>query len=519
MGLFSSLRRKIAFRKLMAVTTYTVQAGDTFSTIAAKLGATVAALEAANPGVNPSNLQIGQVIQLPQPASTYTIVAGDTFSSIAAKLGTTVAALEAANPNVSPSGLQIGAQISIPSSSIPAPAPSPQPQPTPVVPTPTPTPTPATGTYTIAPGDTLTSIAAKLGTTVTALESANPGINPNDLQIGAQISTPVPSVSPAPQPTPPPAPAQASTYIIVAGDTFATIAAKLGTTVAVLESLNPNLTPTNLQVGASIIAPSNSAPATIPPAPVTPTPSTSGASYTIQAGDTFTLIAAKFQTTVAALEAANPNINTSTLQIGQVINLPPGSASSQVPTGASGTSPSTGGTFVNYSGPASAYPDPSQWATYPFLWQQNSALMTYNDGASEIALIGSSIATVAQESGIDARVILCLIMQESGGNVRVGNTNNGVNNTGIMQAYNGVSFNPSDPAGSILQMVRDGTEGTASGPGLKQAFVQYGNYYVALRVYNSGSVNLNQLNDPRGATANYVENIANRLMGHTWPNM
>jgi len=452
MGLFSSLRRKVAFRKLAAVTTYTVQAGDTFSTIAAKLGTTVAALEAANPGVNPSNLQIGQVIQLPQSASTYTIVAGDTFSSIAAKLGTTVAALEAANPNVSPSALQIGTQISIPSSSVPTPAPSPQPQPTPVIPTPTPTPTPATGKYTIAPGDTLTSIAAKLGTTVAALESANPGINPNDLQIGAQISTPVPNVSPPPQPTPAPAPPPSSTYIIVAGDTF-------------------------------------------------------------------TLIAAKFNTTVAALEAANPNINPTTLQIGQVINLPPGSASSQVPTGGSGTSPSTGGAFVNYSGPASAYPDPSQWATYAFLWQQNSALMSYNDSASEIALIGSSITTVAQESGIDARVILCVIMQESGGNVRVGNTNNGVNNTGIMQAYNGVSFNPSNPAGSILQMVRDGTEGTASGPGLKQAFVQYGNYYVALRVYNSGSVNLNQLNDPRGATANYVEDMANRLMGHTWPNM
>ena len=145
--------------------------------------------------------------------------------------------------------------------------------------------------------------------------------------------------------------------------------------------------------------------------------------------------------------------------------------------------------------------------------------MSYNDSASEIALIGSSITTVAQESGIDARVILCVIMQESGGNVRVGNTNNGVNNTGIMQANNGVSFNPSDPAGSILQMVRDGTEGTASGPGLKQAFMQYGNYYVALRVYNSGSVNLSQLNDPLGATANYVEDMANRLMGHTWPNM
>lgn len=196
-------------------------------------------------------------------------MAGDTFSSIAAKLGTTVAALQAENPTVSLSGLQIGAQISIPSNSVPAPAPSPQPQPTP---------TPASGTYTVAPGDTLTSIAAKLGTTVVALESANPGINPNDLQIGARISTPVPIASPPPQPTPAPAPPQASTYIIVAGDTFTTIAAKLGTTVAALESLNTNLTPTNLQVGASIIVPPKSASATIPPTPATPLPSTSGAS-------------------------------------------------------------------------------------------------------------------------------------------------------------------------------------------------------------------------------------------------
>jgi LysM repeat protein len=450
LNLFRSLRRKVAFRKLTKMTTYQIQAGDTFSSIAAKLGTTVAALEQANPSVNPNNLQVGQVIQLAQSASTYTIIAGDTFSTIAAKLGTTVAALEAANPNVSPTDLQIGAQISIPSSSVPATSPTPQPQPTPVVPTPTPTPVPSTGTY-----------------------------------------------------------------IIQAGDTFTTIAAKLGTTVAALESANPSLTPTDLQVGASIIIPSNV------PAPVTPTPtpSTSGASYTVKSGDTFTTIAATFSVTVAALEAANPTVNPNTLQIGQVINLPSGATSSQGPTGSSGTSASTGGAFVNYSGPASAFPDPSQWASYASLWQQNSTLMSYNDSASEIALIGSSITTVAQESGIDARVILCVIMQESGGNVRVGNTNNGVNNTGIMQAFNGVSFNASDPAGSILQMVRDGTEGTASGPGLKQAFVQYGNYYVALRVYNSGSVDLNQLNDPLGATANYVADVANRLMGHTWPNM
>lgn len=110
-------------------------------------------------------------------------------------------------------------------------------------------------------------------------------------------------------------------------------------------------------------------------------------------------------------------------------------------------------------------------------------------------------------------------MQESGGNVRVGTTFNGVTNTGIMQAYNGVSFNPSDPSGSILQMVRDGAEGTANGPGLKQAYAEFGNWYEAARKYNSGSVDRTQLNNPLGATAGYARDLANRLMGHVWAGM
>lgn len=56
-------------------------------------------------------------------------------------------------------------------------------------------------------------------------------------------------------------------------------------------------------------------------------------------------------------------------------------------------------------------------------------------------------------------------MQESGGKVRVGITNDGVSNPGIMLSHACVAFDPMDPQGSILQMVRDGTEGTASGDG------------------------------------------------------
>jgi hypothetical protein len=171
---------------------------------------------------------------------------------------------------------------------------------------------------------------------------------------------------------------------------------------------------------------------------------------------------------------------------------------------------------VDYSGPASHFPDLSKWAKYSVLWASNSKLMKYHDSDAEISMIKSVIETVARESNIDVRAILCMIMQESAGNVRVGTTSVQVTNPGFMQSHNGVSFDPKDPKGSILQMVRDGTEGTKSGDGLKQLLKQYGgSYYEAFRGYNSGTVNKADLNDPGPATRWYVRDIANRLMGHT----
>lgn len=44
---------------------------------------------------------------------TYTVQAGDTFGSIAQKTGTTVARLEQLNPNVDPNALQVGETIRV----------------------------------------------------------------------------------------------------------------------------------------------------------------------------------------------------------------------------------------------------------------------------------------------------------------------------------------------------------------------------------------------------------------------
>lgn len=164
-------------------TLYTIIPGDSYFGLARRFNTTVAAITAANPGVDPQNLQIGQQICIPRVTTgrcpggfLYTIRAGDTYFSIAQRFGTVVPALVAANPGVDPNRLAIGQQICVPST-IPGP-------------TPQPTPCPGGRSYTIVPGDTLFSLAQRFNTTVQAIIAANPGIDPNSLQVGRIICIP-----------------------------------------------------------------------------------------------------------------------------------------------------------------------------------------------------------------------------------------------------------------------------------------------------------------------------------------
>ena len=61
-----------------------IKAGDTFSIIAKKYGTTPTAIESTNPGANPNDLQIGQVINLP---SNGTADAQDSVTSVTAAYG------------------------------------------------------------------------------------------------------------------------------------------------------------------------------------------------------------------------------------------------------------------------------------------------------------------------------------------------------------------------------------------------------------------------------------------------
>ncbi len=101
---------------LAAQANYTVQAGDTLWKISQKEGVTIAALESANPSASINNLQIGQTLTLPESSqpNTYTVQAGDTEWLIAHRLGVSWSALQAANPNINPNDLQAGQVLTLP---------------------------------------------------------------------------------------------------------------------------------------------------------------------------------------------------------------------------------------------------------------------------------------------------------------------------------------------------------------------------------------------------------------------
>lgn len=114
---------------------YVVKSGDTLFLIAECFGTTVTQILNVNGNINPNNLQVGQEICIPVPATSspvycpdgtaYTIKAGDTFSGLSLMFNTTVTAIQNANIGIDPNNLLIGQVICIPQVPTPTSAPRP----------------------------------------------------------------------------------------------------------------------------------------------------------------------------------------------------------------------------------------------------------------------------------------------------------------------------------------------------------------------------------------------------------
>ncbi len=133
---------------------YVITKGDSFSSIAKKMGVSVRAIEQANPGVNPSRLQIGKKLQIPAAgdttstssssarapgngdSTTYTVKSGDMLEKIARRHGTTAKTIMRLN-NLKTTMIKPGQKLKLPTSA-PVTAPEPPTSPNYVTPLPTP---------------------------------------------------------------------------------------------------------------------------------------------------------------------------------------------------------------------------------------------------------------------------------------------------------------------------------------------------------------------------------------------
>ena len=151
-----------------------------------------------------------------------------------------------------------------------------------------------TNTYVVQKGDSLYSIANKLGTTVSELKKEN-NLTTNTLQIGEVLRIPTKEIYEG----------EENVYIVQKGDTLYSIAAANNTTVDELKRAN-NLTSNILSTGQLLKIPS----ALLPES-----------TYIVKKGDSLYSIANKYNTTVDELKRIN-NLTSNILSIGQVLKLP-----------------------------------------------------------------------------------------------------------------------------------------------------------------------------------------------------
>lgn len=239
--------------KPLAPLTYYVVEGDTLSSIAQRFGVSPESI-AASSGLQGSadSLSINQKLTIPPvPGFVYLVKDGDTLQALAERYSADASEIAKANGLKDPFVLQIGQSLVIPGGKVPqATAPPPSSQ----------------TTYTVAEGDSVSSIADDFGVDIQAIVDANGLAEPYILQPGQHITIPGGHRSAAPaQPH--------TTYTVQQGDSLSQIADSFGVSIDSIVSANSLSDPSSIQPGQQLTIPGAShAVVASKPAPVVKAP-------------------------------------------------------------------------------------------------------------------------------------------------------------------------------------------------------------------------------------------------------
>ena len=349
----------------------------------------------------------------------------------------------------------------------------------------------------IVSGDTVTSIAAQYGLSVTELLRVN-NLQPSSLIFAGDDLRLTGAAAPAPSEQP--AGSAAGTYTVVSGDTLSGIAARHGVSLSSVLAANGLTLTSVIHPGQKINldAPATSSPPAAPSAPAAPAPAevqaASGAgSYTVAPGDTISAIAAKHGVSLSGVLAANGLTPASIIRPGQQITLGGGTvsvaASSPVAAAPTDLVPST---FLHY--------------TYPehVVAGANLNKQTLNSlPVPSRAQMQQIVADTAVQMGVDPALAQAFAQQESGFDQRAVSPANAI---GTMQVIPSSGEWASELVGRQLNLL-DPYDNATAGVAIIKALIRTSDSLEnAIASYYQGqySVNTNGMfSDTRG----YVDSV------------
>lgn len=315
--------------------------------------------------------------------------------------------------------------------------------------------------YTVEPGDTVSHIALRHGTTVAAIREANGLDGRAFVRAGQVLSIPAP---PAAEPA-------TTTYTVSPGDTVSGIAVRSGTTVAAIRAANGLDARAFIRVGQVLTLPGAAAAAPAPPTTV---------AYTVRSGDTLSHIAVRSGTTVAALRSANPGLDAAgTIRAGEQLRLPV-------------ASPPMPNTFAGRT-----YPDAVVAAA-----TSNRDILAARSLPSR-AEMQHLIADTARAWGVDPALAQAVAFQESGFNMRAVSPANAV---GAMQVIPSSGRWASSLAGRPLDLL-DPRDNATAGVVILRALVRAeADFPTAVAGYYQGLASVRR-NGMYEDTKRYVANV------------